>query len=251
MKENQLEQYSRQILLPNFDIAGQQNLLASHIVIVGLGGLGNIAASYLAAAGVGQLTLIDDDQVELSNLPRQVLYRADQIGLNKVAAAQEQLQRQNPDVIINVVPERMDEAVLLRHIESANLVIDCTDNFSTRQIINRVCWQKRIDLVTGAAIRWQGQLQSFLFSSNTKACYQCLYPDLDDEQLNCSESGVIGPVVGMIGVMLALDALKIASGCGIASHGQLRIFDAWTWEWRTIKMTQDPECQICTVKISS
>jgi len=245
MNDTQLERYSRQLLLPNFDIEGQQKLLTARIMIVGLGGLGNIAASYLAAAGVGRLVLIDDDEVELSNLPRQVLYQNDDIGTAKVLAAERQIHKQNPDVDIQAIQQRLDESTLRQQIQNVDLLVDCTDNFLIRQIINKVCFQTKTDLVTGAAIRWQGQLQSFLFSNHSSCCYQCLYPSLNDDQLSCNESGIISPVVGTIGILQALDALKITSGCGSIKHGKLRLFDGFEGQWREINLTQDPDCDVC------
>ena len=245
MNDKQLERYSRQILLPNFDIEGQLNLMQAHVIIVGVGGLGNIAASYLAAAGVGQLTLVDGDQVDLSNLARQVIYQTEDVGTLKVIAAQKQLLAQNPEVTVKVIEQRLNKDSLEEMIQTVDLVLDCTDNFEIRQIINQVCFHTQTDLVTAAAIRWQGQLQSFLFSNNQHGCYQCLYPELDDNQLNCSESGIISPVVGSIGVLQALDAIKVLSKCGVIEHGKLKLFDGFQGQWREINLTQDPDCRIC------
>lgn len=248
MNEAQLERYSRQILLPNFDIDGQLKLASAKVMVIGMGGLGNIASSYLAATGVGALTLIDDDAVELSNLARQVVYRTEDVGIPKVLAAQHRLLSQNPDVAIHTIQRRLDKTTLENLIDEVDLVLDCTDNFTTRKIINQVCLQAKVDLVTAAAIRWQGQIQSFLFSHNTSCCYQCLYPELNDSMLNCSESGVISPVVGSIGVLQALDAVKILSQCGDVEHGKLRLFDGFQGQWREVRLSQDPECQVCANK---
>ena len=245
MNELQLERYSRQILLPNFDIAGQDRLLNAKILIIGMGGLGNIAAAYLAAAGVSQLTLVDDDVVEVSNLQRQVLYRNQDIGQNKAAAAAVQLGQLNPDSVIEIVTERLDDNALAAHIANVDLVLDCSDNFATRQQINRECYRLSTSLVSAAAIRWEGQLMSFLYHQQTGPCYQCLYPNLSDQQLNCSQSGIISPVVGSLGVLQALDALKIISQCGVVQHALLRLFDGFTGQWREVKLTQDPACSIC------
>ncbi|TBR43093.1 molybdopterin-synthase adenylyltransferase MoeB [Marinomonas agarivorans] len=247
MNDLQLERYSRQILMPDFDIEGQLKLNESNVLVVGLGGLGNIASLYLSAAGVGKLTLVDHDEVELSNLARQVLYSNDNIHMAKVSAAKEQLLKQNPHTQIVAVQEKMTYARLADYIQSADLVLDCTDNFTVRQAINKTCFQTQTNLVTGAGIRWQGQLQSFLFSDQRQICYQCLYPHLDDEMLNCSESGVISPVIGTIGVLQALDAIKILSGCGTVEHGKLRLFDGAQGQWREIRLTQDPQCLICGI----
>lgn len=246
MNELQLERYSRQILLPNFDIEGQQKLIQARVMVIGLGGLGNIAACYLAAAGVGHLTLVDDDVVELSNLARQVLYKQKDINVAKAKAAQAQIAEMNSEVEVEVLLERLDEASLSQKIDSYDLILDCTDNFKIRQTINKLCHRHKINLVSGAAIRWEGQVQSFLFATHHTICYQCLYPNLNDTNLNCSQSGIISPVVGSIGVLQSLDAIKILSGCGRVQHAKLRVFDGFDGVWRDINLTQDPECVICT-----
>lgn len=248
MNDSELERYSRQILLPDFDITGQLKLASAHVMVVGVGGLGNIAALYLSAAGVGKLTLVDHDLVDLSNLPRQVLYSTSHINLAKVMAAKEALAKQNPKTQVIALEEKLTQQKLEQRINTIDLVLDCTDNFAIRQIINKVCFQTQTNLVTGAGIRWQGQLQSFLFAEQSQTCYQCLYPHLDDNALNCSESGVISPLIGTIGVLQALDAMKILSGCGKVEHGKLRMFDGLQGQWREVRLTQDPECPICSVK---
>lgn len=246
MNELQLERYSRQILLPNFDIEGQQKLMQAKVMVIGLGGLGNIASCYLAAAGVGHLTLVDDDLVELSNLARQVLYRQDDIDLPKAKAAQRQIADMNDEVEVELVLQRLDESSLAQKINHYDLILDCTDNFEIRQIINKLCHKHQKNLVSGAAIRWEGQVQSFLFEKHNSICYQCLYPNLSDTNLNCSQSGIISPVVGTIGVLQSLDAIKILSGCGRVQHAKLRVFDGFDGIWRDINLTQDPECVICS-----
>ena len=245
MNELQLDRYSRQILLPNFDIEGQQRLMQARVMVIGMGGLGNIASCYLAAAGVGHLTLVDDDVVELSNLARQVLYRQDNIQQPKALAAKAQIAQMNDEIDVDVWLQRLDEASLAKKIQAYDLILDCTDNFKIRRTINKLCHQYKIDLVSGAAIRWEGQVQSFLFSKEDKICYQCLYPELNDESLNCSQSGIISPVVGTIGVLQSLDAIKILSKCGQVVHAKLRVFDGFEGAWRDINLTQDPECVIC------
>ena len=245
MNELQLDRYSRQVLLPNFDIEGQQRLMQARVMVIGMGGLGNIASCYLAAAGVGHMTLVDDDVVELSNLARQVLYRQDDIQQPKALAAKAQIAQMNDEVEVEVLLQRLDEASLAKKIQGYDLVLDCTDNFKIRQTINKLCHKYKIDLVSGAAIRWEGQVQSFLFSKEDKICYQCLYPELNDESLNCSQSGIISPVVGTIGVLQSLDAIKILSKCGQVVHAKLRVFDGFEGVWRDINLTQDPECVIC------
>lgn len=246
MNEHQLDRYSRQILLANFDYEGQQRLLNAHVLIIGMGGLGNIAASYLVASGIGELTIVDADTIENSNLQRQVLYREKQIGSAKVDAAVEQLHELNSETRIQSFNERVDQHGFERLMPSVDLVLDCTDNFTTRQLINRVCQTMEIPLVSGAAIRWEGQLISFLYHQQDSPCYECLYPSLSDAQLSCSESGIISPVVGTIGVLQALDAIKIISGCGEVIHGALRLFDGFSGKWRDLSLTKDPDCKICS-----
>ena len=246
MNESELDRYSRQLLLPNFDIQGQLNLAQAKVLIIGLGGLGNIATTYLATSGVGHLTLADGDQLENSNLPRQVLYDESLIGLNKVDAAAKQLALKNPSVNIVTMAERLGDEALLNAVEQADVVLDCTDNFSARKAINRACMTLQKPLVSAAAIRWEGQLVSFLYHQKVTPCYECLYPSLSDQQLSCNESGIIAPVVGLLGVYQALEALKLASGCGVVKHGVLRLFDGLEGSWREMRLTQDPECAACS-----
>ncbi|BFM51119.1 molybdopterin-synthase adenylyltransferase MoeB [Marinomonas sp. THO17] len=246
MNEFELDRYSRQILLNDFDISGQLKLKEARVLIVGLGGLGNIAATYLATSGVGHLLLVDDDVIEASNLPRQVLYNENQIGQSKVAAAAEQLKQKNPGVEIDLIGHRLTENALLETLEKVDLVLDCTDNFATRQGINRACWQQKTPLVSAAAIRWEGQLVSFLFDQVSAPCYECLYPNLSDQALSCHESGILSPVVGLLGVYQALEAIKVLSGAGCVEHGSLKLFDGFQGRWREMRLTQDKECQLCS-----
>lgn len=245
MNEFELDRYSRQILLNDFDITGQLKLKEAKVLIIGLGGLGNIAATYLATSGVGHLTLVDDDTIETSNLPRQVLYTEAHVGQTKAAAAAEQLKHKNANVEIDVIEHRLAESELLQRAEAADLVLDCTDNFATRQAINRACWQQKTPLVSAAAIRWEGQLVSFLFDQSAAPCYECLYPNLSDRALSCHESGILSPVVGLLGVYQALEAIKVLSQCGDVEHGALKLFDGFQGRWREMRLTQDVECQLC------
>ncbi|MBR7887318.1 molybdopterin-synthase adenylyltransferase MoeB [Marinomonas sp. A79] len=246
MNESELDRYSRQLLLPNFDIEGQLKLGQAKVLVIGLGGLGNIASTYLAASGVGSLILADGDQLELSNLPRQVLYDESQLGLDKVVAAAQQITKKDPAVLVRTIAQRLEGSVLQQAVAEADIVLDCTDNFSARQSINQACLIQSTPLVSAAAIRWEGQLISFLYHEQGSPCYECLYPELSDQQLSCNESGIISPVVGMLGVFQALETLKIASGCGEVKHGALRLFDGFTGRWRELTLTQDPKCQACT-----
>ena len=245
MNESQLDRYSRQLLLPNFDIEGQLALSNATILVIGMGGLGNIAATYLATAGVGELILADGDHLELSNLPRQVLYNESDLSRNKAEAAKTELLAKNKDSNIQVIAEHLAGEILARAVAKASVVLDCTDNYQARQSIHRACFTAKTPLVSAAAIRWEGQLISFLYEQNITPCYECLYPSMPDNQLSCSESGVIGPVVGSLGVLQALDAVKIASGCGRVEHGLLKLFDGFEGHWREMRLTQDPECAFC------
>ncbi|WP_137170724.1 HesA/MoeB/ThiF family protein [Marinomonas sp. FW-1] len=250
MNESELDRYSRQLLLPNFDIQGQLNLAQTKVLVIGLGGLGNIAATYLATSGVGHLILADGDQLESSNLPRQVLYNEQQLGLNKVDAAAEQIAQKNSAVHVEVLTQKLSGELLLNTVEQADVVLDCTDNFTARQAINRACMALKKPLVSAAAIRWEGQLVNFLYDQQSTPCYECLYPSLSDQQLSCNESGIVAPVVGMLGVYQALEALKLASGCGKVKHGVLRLFDGFEGSWREMRLTQDPECSACAIESS-
>lgn len=250
MNELQLDRYSRQLLLPSFDIEGQVALSNATILVIGMGGLGNIAATYLACAGVGELILADGDHLELSNLPRQVVYNEACLGRNKAEAAQAELTAKNSESRIQVIAEHLAGEALSHAVAKASVVLDCTDNYQARQSIHRACLNNKTPLVSAAAIRWEGQLISFLYDQNTSPCYECLYPSMSDNQLSCSESGVIGPVVGSLGVLQALDALKIASGCGQVEHGLLKLFDGLEGRWREMRLTQDSECAFCSSHIA-
>lgn len=245
MNEQALMRYSRQLLLTNFDIQGQIALSDKCAVIIGAGGLGNIAATYLVGAGVGTLILIDDDSVDLSNLPRQVLYTQSDIDKPKVLAAQKQLKARNELVDIQPVNARLNAENIDQYLDGADVILDCCDNFSTRKMVHRWALKHACPLVSGAAIRWEGQLVTFRYDQNISPCYECLYPDLSDQQLSCNTNGIIGPVVGTIGVQQALTAMKLLSGVGQVKHGVLQLFDGLSGDWRTMRLSQDPECPCC------
>lgn len=245
MNDEQLLRYSRQILLPQFDIQGQQKLLDAHVLIIGLGGLGSPVAMYLAAAGVGELTLVDYDQVELSNLQRQILHRTENLHQNKVASARDNLLALNPDVIIHTINHQLDESELAQQVSLVDLVIDATDNFDTRFGINRACVKYQKPLVSGAAIRMEGQVSVFDLRQADSPCYRCLYSEQGAEQETCSENGVLAPMVGIIGSIQAMEALKLLSGVGKPLTGQLLINDSFHQEWRSMKLRKDPECPVC------
>ena len=208
MHDHQLQRYSRQILMPQIDFEGQQKLLQSHAVIIGLGGLGSPASLYLASAGVGRLTLVDFDTVELSNLQRQIIHRTSDLGRPKIESARDNLLDLNPDICIDTLPGPLDEHALLHAVQNADIVLDCTDNFAARHAINRASVAARKPLVSAAAIRFEGQLSVFDPRIDTSPCYHCLYPETEEsEQETCTQNGILAPVVGSMGVLQALEAI--------------------------------------------
>jgi adenylyltransferase/sulfurtransferase len=243
--DTQLLRYSRQIMLPNFDITGQQALCQSKALIVGLGGLGSPVAMYLAAAGVGTLQLVDFDRVELSNLQRQIVHDTDNIGEFKAISAAKKIQALNPDVQCITTCERLDGDALLEAVKHADIVIDGSDNFETRYAINQACYSAGVPLVSGAAIRMEGQVSVFHPGVEDSPCYRCLYDDIESQDLTCSENGVMAPLVGMIGSVQAMEAVKVLAGLGESLIGRLLILDAMNMEWRTLKIRKDPECPVC------
>ena len=245
MDDTSLLRYSRQILLPEIGIDGQQRLLDSRVLIIGLGGLGSPVALYLAAAGIGKLCLVDGDQVDLSNLQRQVVHGTGNIGQSKTSSAKERLLDINPECQIEIHETELEETRLNAEIAASDLVIDCSDNFSTRFLLNRLCHINRTSLVSGAAIRWEGQISVFNYAAD-EACYQCLYGEGSDITETCSENGVVAPLVGIIGSMQALEAIKLLSRTGETLSGRLLVFDALYQQWRTLKLKQDPDCAICS-----
>lgn len=244
MNDDQLLRYSRQIMLPQIDVAGQQKLLASTALIIGMGGLGSPVALYLAAAGVGHLVLVDFDEVELSNLQRQILHSSNDIGKSKVDSAFETLQRLNPETRITTVNKNLDKAELIKYAQQADVVIDGTDNFATRFIVNEACVETKTPLVSGAAIRMEGQLSVFM-NDGTGACYRCLYREDGEEELRCSENGVLAPVVGVIGSLQAVEAIKVLTSIGETLSDRLLIMDALHMDIRILKLKKDPACPVC------
>jgi molybdopterin-synthase adenylyltransferase len=246
MNDEQLLRYSRQIMLPAFDVEGQQKLLEATVLIVGLGGLGSPVSMYLAAAGVGHLILVDDDQVDLSNLQRQIVHTEQTVGVSKVDSAARTLAALNHDTRITCINKRVDEAALLDLVrQGVDLVVDACDNFSTRFMINRVCVDAGIPLVSGAAIRLEGQVAVFDSRRDNSPCYQCLYRGGDDEQMSCARNGVLAPLVGVIGSMQAVEAIKVLSGLGQDLAGRLLLFDAFGSQWRELRLPRDPQCPVC------
>lgn len=244
--DEQLNRYSRQLMVDELDLDGQEALAAARVLIVGCGGLANPAALYLAGAGVGQLVLADDDRVELSNLHRQVAFRGDQVHQPKAEALRDQLQLLNADVDVRSAVVRVDDAWLDEAVSAATLVLDCTDNFTTRQAINRACVTHGKPLVSGAAIRMDGQLAVFDLRAADSPCYACVYGEGTDGDLACSEAGILGPVVGVVGTLQALAAIRTLSGAAVASV--LHLFDGRTLGWRQVAIPRDPQCPVCAAR---
>ena len=245
MNDDQLLRYSRQIMLPQIDVAGQEKLLVSRALIIGAGGLGSPAAMYLAAAGVGQLVIADHDVVELSNLQRQLLHHDSDIGRPKAVSASATLRVINPDVAVIPLALRLQGPQLDEEVRQARVVLDCSDNFDTRFAVNAACVRHQTPLVSGAAIRLEGQVAVFDAGKADSPCYHCLYRDDDDAEQTCAENGVLAPLVGIIGSLQALEALKVLLNLGNTLAGRLVVFDGLAHEWRTLKLQRDPECPTC------
>jgi len=250
LSDAELLRYSRQIMLPKFDVAGQLSLLNSKVLIIGMGGLGSPVSMYLAAAGVGCLYLADDDRVDVSNLQRQVIHRESSVAQLKVDSAAQTLEDINPHIQVKKYPARLSGEALASAVRGVDLVLDCSDNFETRFEINRACVTHRKPLVSGAAIRMEGQISVFDNRVPESPCYQCLFPEGLDDALSCSESGVMAPLVGIIGSMQAMEAIKIISGLGQNLSGRLLLLDAMTMDWRSLKLKRDANCPCCSVKSS-
>lgn len=245
MNDDQLLRYSRQIMLPEFDIAGQERLLSARVLIAGVGGLGSPAAMYLAAAGVGHLTLADDDEVDLSNLQRQIAHGEATLGQSKATSAASTISRINSTVSTVPLCSRLEGAVLAAAVADADLVLDATDNMASRVAINHLCVNTRTPLVSGAAIRMEGQVAVFDAREADSPCYQCLYPDGEGEELNCADNGVIAPLVGIVGTVQAMEAVKLIARVGDTLVGHVLYLDAKRMEWRKFTLPKNPECAVC------
>lgn len=243
LNDQQLLRYSRQLLVDEFDLDGQEALRTATVLMVGCGGLGNPAALYLAGAGVGRLRLVDDDEVELSNLHRQIAFQGEQIGSPKALALAARLHALNPDVAVQTHQQRIDAAWLDANLDDVSLVLDCTDNFATRQAINAACVRHRKPLISGAAIRLDGQLAVFDLRQPDSACYACVFGPGTEGDLACSEAGILGPVVGTIGTLQALLAIHLL--CGRPLPPVLRLFDGRTASWRELALKKDRHCPVC------
>lgn len=246
MDDAQLMRYARHVLLDEFGIEGQDRLLAARVLVVGVGGLGSPAAAYLAAAGVGCLILADDDVVELSNLQRQILHTTGRLGLAKAESGRQALSAINPDIQIQTRIERLEGASLSDLVAGVDLVLDCCDNFATRHAINRACVSHRKPLVSGAAIKFSGQISVYDLRRDEAPCYHCLFPEADDlEELRCATTGVLGPLVGMVGSVQATEAIKLLAGFGEPLVGRLLCVDALSMQWNTVRFRRDPDCPVC------
>jgi len=245
LTDEELLRYSRQILLQQVDIDGQLRLKQSRALIIGVGGLGSPVALYLAAAGVGELHLADFDTVDLTNLQRQIIHDSHSVGVSKVDSAITRLTAINPE--IKLVPHRvaLDEDSLAAAVEAVDLVLDCSDNFTTREAVNAACVAAGKPLVSGAAIRLEGQLSVFDPRRAESPCYHCLYGHGSESELTCSEAGVIGPLVGLVGSLQALEALKMLAGFGEPMVGRLLLIDALGSRFRELKVKRDPGCSVC------
>jgi molybdopterin/thiamine biosynthesis adenylyltransferase len=259
LSDEELLRYSRQILLPGFDVGGQEALRSAHVLVIGAGGLGSPVCLYLAAAGIGEITVIDHDTVDLSNLQRQIAHTTADIGRAKVESAADKAVALNPQVRVNALAMAAD-AELLRVLISGgataagragtsgqrvDCVLDCCDNFVTRAAVNRACHALHVPLVSGAAIRMEGQLAVFDFARSEVPCYACLYGDSGSDDLTCARNGVMAPVVGVIGSLQALAAIRVLARFGESAHGKLSLFDGMRNEWRVMRIAADPQCRVC------
>ena len=246
MDDRQLLRYSRHILLPQIGVEGQQKLLSGRALVIGAGGLGSPVALYLASAGVGRIILCDNEEVDLTNLQRQIVHRTESIGLKKVDSARKTLADINPDVEVVTLAERVGDQQLRTLAEQADVVIDGSDNFATRHAVNRACVELRKPLVSGAAVRFDGQIAVFDLRAPDSPCYACLFPEQgESEDVRCAVMGVFAPLTGIVGSIQAAEALKLLSETGETLTGKLMLLDALTMQVRTIKLARDPACTVC------
>lgn len=252
MTDEELLRYSRHILLPQVGIEGQQRLTAARALILGVGGLGSPAALYLASAGIGTLLLADADTVDLTNLQRQIVHRTAAIGQPKVLSGAATLAEINPGCRVVPLQERLAGARLDETVATVDVVLDCSDNFATRHAVNRACVKHGKPLVSGAAVRFDGQVAVFDVRCSTAPCYHCLFPEAEDvEEIRCASMGVFAPLVGIIGATQAAEALKLVIGCGEPLAGRLLLLDGLAMEWRSIAVPRDPACSVCASRRSA
>lgn len=250
MNDRQLLRYGRHLLLNEFGIEAQERLLESRVLVVGAGGLGSAAILYLASAGVGELIIADGDCVELSNLQRQVIHREASIGCNKAESAAATVKALNADCGVEVLPRRLSGEELKTAVAGADIVLDCSDNFATRHALNEASVQGRVPLVSGAAIRFDGQVSSFDPRREDSACYHCLFPNAaDPEEERCAVMGIFAPVVGIIGAMQASEAIRLLAGIGNPLVGRLLLYDGLIQEWQQLRLVRDPNCPVCSAAV--
>ncbi len=246
MNDDQLLRYSRHILLDEVGIEGQQQLIDSHVLIVGAGGLGSPVALYLAASGVGHITIADHDTVDLTNLQRQIAHSTDRVGEAKVTSAAQAMHALNPEVRITPLAHKLDAAELDRLVPTVHVVVDCCDNFTTRQAVNAACVKHQVPLVSGAAIRLDGQLAVYDARDAQSPCYACLFPpDTAPEEVRCATMGVLAPLVGVIGTMQAMETVKLITGIGSRLVGRLQMLDGRGMEWNEMRVKRNPSCPVC------
>jgi molybdopterin/thiamine biosynthesis adenylyltransferase len=246
MNDEQLLRYSRHLLLEDIDVEGQEKLLNSHALIIGAGGLGSAVAPYLAAAGIGKITLVDHDEVELTNLQRQIMHTEPMIGKSKVTSGQQFLSQLNSSIQVNAVQEKIDIALLSKLLPTVNVVIDCTDNFKTRQLINSVCVQHQTPLISGSALRFDGQVSVFDSRIEKSPCYACIFsPEEEFNEVSCSSMGIFSPLVGIIGAIQAAQALQVIIGFGESLVGRMLLWNARTTQVDQILIARNPDCPVC------
>jgi adenylyltransferase/sulfurtransferase len=246
MDDRQRLRYSRHLLLNEFGEEAQERLLAARVLVVGAGGLGSAALMYLASSGVGHITVVDGDRVELTNLQRQVVHRNDSVGTPKAASAAETLAAINPEIEIEALDERAGPERLMALVRNADVVLDCSDNFATRHALNRACVAARKPLVSGAGIRFDGQVAVFDLRRDDSPCYHCLFADdAREADERCATMGVFAPLVGVVGTFQALEAIKLVAGIGESLAGRLMLFDALASRWHEVRLARDPQCRIC------
>jgi molybdopterin/thiamine biosynthesis adenylyltransferase len=246
MNDEQLLRYSRHLLLEDIDVEGQEKLLNSHALIIGAGGLGSAVAPYLAAAGIGKITLVDHDEVELTNLQRQIMHTEPMIGKSKVTSGQQFLSQLNSSIQVNAVQEKIDIALLSKLLPTVNVVIDCTDNFKTRQLINSVCVQHQTPLISGSALRFDGQVSVFDPRIEKSPCYACIFsPEEEFNEVSCSSMGIFSPLVGIIGAIQAAQALQVIIGFGESLVGRMLLWNARTTQVDQILIARNPDCPVC------
>ncbi|MCO6429209.1 HesA/MoeB/ThiF family protein [Nitrosomonas communis] len=247
MNDNQLLRYSRHILLPQIDVRGQEKLTQSCVLIIGAGGLGSPAALYLAASGIGKIVICDKDHVDLTNLQRQIIHNTDAIGQPKTASAQKTLHHINPEIEILALQEQVTEQLLLHLLTSADAVVDASDNFATRHAINQACLIHKKPLISGAVVRFDGQVSVFDLRHASSPCYHCLFPvSGEDDDPNCAVLGVFAPLAGIIGCIQAAETIKVLLGIGETLNSRLLLLNGLTMRWRTITLKKDPACEVCS-----